>query len=90
MRVHGETIVSFEAASPENNGTSTIVGTGRRSDGVAVKYVVRVIDYGEPGAADYFEIEVTQLDGGAPVDAARGTLGGGNIQFHDRPSRCPQ
>jgi hypothetical protein len=63
---------------------STIVGRAELGNGTSGEYTVVVADNGEPGDADTFYIKLS--DG----YTSGGVLGGGNIQFHDRPSRRGQ
>lgn len=81
LRVKGDAVTFYENPTPEK---SIIHGRGHL-DGKPVGYIVTVEDKGEPGDADTFEIELI----GHPYHR-RGVLGGGNIQFHDKPSRCAQ
>jgi hypothetical protein len=59
-----------------------ITGTAE-ADGVGVTYTVEVTDDGEPGREDTFTIELSN------GYSASGTLQGGNIQLHAKPSPCP-
>jgi hypothetical protein len=67
------------------NGFSHIEGLAEVNGVDGHRFYVDVKDDGEPGTTDEFHIKVPSAgiyDGGI--------LGGGNIQFHDRPSRCPE
>jgi hypothetical protein len=66
-------------------GFSHIEGLAEVNGVDSDRFYVDVKDDGEPGTTDEFYIKVPL----AGVDDG-GILGGGNIQFHDRPSRCPQ
>jgi hypothetical protein len=80
LRVKGDAVTYYEHTPTED----VIKGRGHLADGMSVDYIVRVKDNGEPGDADTFYIWLsTGYEGG-------GVLGGGNIQFHDKPSRCAQ
>jgi len=83
LRVKGDAVTFYENPTP---GKSIIHGRGH-ADGRPVGYIVTVEDKGEPGDADTFEIEL--IEHPYPYHK-RGVLGGGNIQFHDKPSRCAQ
>jgi hypothetical protein len=82
LRVKGTGVMSYENEPSENGMTSIIKGTGQLADGSPVGYTATVTDNGEPGDADEFSL---LLDNGYE---SGGVLGGGNIQFHDKPSRC--
>jgi hypothetical protein len=67
------------------SGFSHIEGVAEVNGVDGYPFSVDVKDDGEPGTTDEFHIKVPSAgisDGGI--------LGGGNIQFHDRPSRCPE
>jgi hypothetical protein len=83
LRVKGTGVLTYENRPSDKNGTtSVIVGTAELADGKTVGYTATVTDNGEPGDTDEFWIV---LDNGDP---SGGVLGGGNIQFHNKPSRC--
>jgi hypothetical protein len=66
-------------------GFSQIEGVAEVNGVGGHRFYVDVKDDGEPGTTDEFHIKVPS----AGIEDG-GILGGGNIQFHDRPSRCPQ
>jgi hypothetical protein len=82
LRVKGTGVSSYKNTPTPNGMTSEIEGTGELADGSGVKYIATVTDNGEPGDADEFSI---LLDNGYK---SGGVLGGGNIQFHQKPTRC--
>jgi hypothetical protein len=67
------------------SGFSHIEGLADVSGVDGHRFYVDVKDDGEPGTTDEFHIKIPSAD-----IADGGVLGGGNIQFHDRPSRCPE
>lgn len=81
LKVKGTGVLTYRNTPSDNGMTSIITGTGD-ADGKPVRYTATVTDNGEPGDADTFSI---LLDNGYE---SGGVLGGGNIQFHDKPSRC--
>jgi hypothetical protein len=82
LTVKSETIHTYDHDYTSN--TSTITGTATVNGIAGQPFEVTVHDAGEPGrGADTFKIVV----GGY---VAGNELGGGNIQFHDKPSRCPE
>jgi hypothetical protein len=82
LTVKSETIDSY-AHNYETN-TSVIRGWATVNDAPNQRFTVTVQDLGEPGrGADTFKIEVGSY-------VAGNELAGGNIQFHDKPSRCEQ
>jgi len=83
LKVKGKT-VSYVNSQTDRGNTSVINGEGELADGTPITYTATVSDNGEPGDADEFHIALST------GYAAGGVLGGGNIQFHDRPSRCPE
>jgi hypothetical protein len=84
LTVKSETIDSYVHDYTSN--TSTITGRATVNDIPDQPFKVTVRDAGEPGhGADTFEIEIP----GSRYTAAN-KLGGGNLQFHDKPSRCPE
>jgi hypothetical protein len=84
LTVKSETIDHYEHDFATN--TSTITGWATVNDVPNQRFTVRVQDAAEPGrGADTFEIEIP-----GSGYAAVNKLGGGNIQFHDKPSRCPE
>jgi hypothetical protein len=85
LRVKGDGVDSYENTPTPQGNRSVITGHGHLSDGRPVNYTVTVEDNGEPGRTDSFHIVLT---GGRSYEN-RGVLGGGNLQFHDKPSRCP-
>jgi hypothetical protein len=66
-------------------GYSRIEGLAEVNGVDGHRFYVDVKDDGEPGTTDEFHIKVPSAE---IVDG--GILGGGNIQFHDRPSQCQQ
>jgi hypothetical protein len=89
LRVKGTGVTWYQNTPTANGNLSTITGTGELPDGGVVFYTVRTEDNGEPGDMDTFHIKLT---GAREYDSdtyGTGVLGGGNIQFHDRPSPCP-
>lgn len=82
LRVKGTGVLKYSNVPAENGTTSVIEGTGQLADGSPVRYTATVTDNGEPGDTDEFSI---RLDNGYE---SGGVLGGGNIQFHQKPSRC--
>jgi hypothetical protein len=89
IRVKGDAVFTYKAVSVEEGGLtysrSTITGIGHLDNGTTVHYTVIVEDKGEPGDADTFEIHLDEI-----AYNAVGVLGGGNIQFHAKPSPCGQ
>ena len=84
LRVKGTGVLTYKNTPTDDGMTSVIEGTGELADGSHVSYTATVTDNGEPGDADEFSI---LLYNGYEYKSG-GVLGGGNIQFHDRPSRC--
>jgi len=84
LKVKGKAVLSYVNSQTERGNTAVIEGEGELADGTPVTYTETVSDNGEAGAADEFRITLST------GYAAGGVLGGGNIQFHDRPSRCPE
>jgi hypothetical protein len=86
IRFKGDTVLTYDAVWVTEEGRrfsrSLITGRGHFADGASDSYTVTVDDKGEPGDADTFQIQI----GAYP--AVGGALGGGNIQFHDRPAAC--
>ena len=84
LKVKSETIDDYVHDYTSN--TSTITGQATVNDIPDQPFKVTVHDAGEPGRdADTFEIEIP-----GSTYAAFNKLGGGNIQFHNKPSRCPE
>ena len=78
-KVKGTGVTGYEvtgALSRRITGTAEVDGVG------GFTYTVDVIDNGEPGREDSFRIELSNGYG------ASGTLAGGNIQLHAKPSPC--
>jgi hypothetical protein len=85
LRVKGTAVLSYKNIPSDKGGTTSIIdGLGELADGSPVKYRATVTDNGEPGDTDEFWIS---LNDGYP---SGGVLGGGNIQFHQKPNRCSQ
>lgn len=84
LRVKGTGVLKYTNTSTANGTTSVIKGTGELADGSPVSYTATVTDNGEPGDTDQFSLA---LDNGYNSGAGD-VLGGGNIQFHQKPSRC--
>lgn len=82
LRVKGTGVLSYKNTPSDNGTTSVIMGTGELADGKVVGYTATVTDNGEPSDTDTFSI---LLDNGYH---SGGMLGGGNIQFHQKPSHC--
>jgi len=79
--VKGTGVTDYQALGPT---TRRISGTAE-INGAAGSYEVWVTDNGEPGRNDVFKIKLSN------GYSAEGTLGGGNIQLHLKPSNteCP-
>ena len=78
-KVKGTGVTGYEVTGPFSrriSGTAEVDGIG------GLTYTVDVTDNGEPGRDDTFLIE---LSNGYRVE---GTLRGGNIQLHSKPSPC--
>lgn len=86
LRIKGTAVISYVSAPTATGTLSTIEGKGEDQDGNPVEYTVHAADNGEPGDNDTFDITVKRV--GAPDYVSAGTLGGGNIQFHGKPSKC--
>jgi hypothetical protein len=81
LRVKGTGVLTYESM-PTDNGTMSVITGTADADGSPVNYKVTVMDNGEPGDADEFSILLNdRFESG-------GVLGGGNIQFHQKPRRC--
>ena len=81
LKVKGTGVTGYFVLSPT---TRRITGTAE-INGAAGTYEVWVTDNGEPGSSDTFRIKLsTGYNAG-------GTLGGGNIQLHQKPTstECP-
>jgi hypothetical protein len=82
LTVKSETIDTYDHVYETN--TSTITGWAMVNDMPNQRFTVTVRDAAEPGrGVDTFKIQV------GDYYVAFNELGGGNIQFHDKPSRCP-
>lgn len=79
LKVKGLEVTRYEVTGPTSRRIEGIA----RVDGRDMQYRVDVADEGEPGRNDTFRLE---LDNGYVV---QGTLKGGNIQLHPRPTECP-
>lgn len=81
LKVKGTGVTGYVVVSAT---TRKITGTAE-VNGVARTYEVWVTDNGEPGSSDYFKIKLST------GYTAYGTLGGGNIQLHKKPTStaCP-
>jgi hypothetical protein len=88
IQVKGDEVYLYENNKTPEGNRSFIKGRGHLRDGSPVDYEVTVEDNGEPGRADRFHIALKGVPS-HPAYAVGGTLGGGNVQFHDKPSRCP-
>ena len=80
LKVKGTGVTGYKVTgllSRRITGTAEVDGVG------GVTYTVDVTDNGEPGRADTFTIELSN------GYRASGTLAGGNIQLHAKPSPCP-
>jgi hypothetical protein len=86
VRIKGDGVDFYDNDPTPEGNRSFIQGHGHLADGTFVSYEVTVEDNGEPGRADKFYITLTS----GRTYASGGTLGGGNIQFHGKPSRCAQ
>lgn len=86
LRVKGTAVISYVSVPTATGTLSTIEGRGEDQDGNLVEYTVHAADNGEPGENDTFDITVKRV--GAPEYFSGGTLGGGNIQFHGKPTSC--
>jgi len=78
-KVKGTGVTGYEVTGPLSRritGTAEVDGVG------GFTYTVDVIDNGEPGREDTFTIELSN------GYSASGTLAGGNIQLHAKPSPC--
>jgi hypothetical protein len=78
LKVHGTGVTAYtvvDAATRSITGNATI-------NGVAGTYTVVVADNGEPSTNDTFSISLSNGYN------ASGTLGGGNIQLHPKPTNC--
>ena len=82
LRVKGTGVLTYKSTPTDRGTMSVIEGTAVLDDGSPVGYTATVMDNGEPGDTDEFWIA---LGNGSP---SGGVLGGGNIQFHTKPSRC--
>jgi hypothetical protein len=81
LAVKSETVDSYEHDYATK--TSTISGWATVNGVPNQRFKVTVRDVDEPGrGSDRFEIDL-------PGYAAANELGGGNVQFHDKPNRCP-
>jgi hypothetical protein len=81
LTVKSETIETYNHVYETK--TSRITGWATVNDMANQYFTVTVRDAAEPGrGVDFFKIEVGDY-------VAFNELGGGNIQFHDKPSRCP-
>ena len=78
LNVHGTGVTGYTVV---DNVTRTITGNAT-INGVAGSYTVTVVDNGEPGTSDTFSIALSN------GYSASGTLGGGNIQLHVKPTNC--
>jgi hypothetical protein len=79
-KVKGTGVTGYEVTGPTSRritGTAEVDGVG------GFTYTVDVTDNGEPGREDTFTIELSN------GYRALGTLRGGNIQLHAKPSPCP-
>jgi hypothetical protein len=83
LRVKGTGVQTYKSTPTERGTTSVIEGTAVLDDGSPVGYTATVMDNGEPGNTDEFWIA---LKNGY---SSGGVLGGGNIQFHQKPNPCP-
>ena len=81
LKVKGTGVTGYFVVSPT---TRRITGTAE-INGVAGSYEVWVTDNGEPGRSDFFNIKLST------GYTAEGTLDGGNIQLHAKPTstECP-
>jgi hypothetical protein len=87
-QLNGGEVESY-TPDPMDPSQALITGRGRLRNGSTAWFKVTVDDNGEPGRADTFTIELFEAEGMPAFHTAGGTLAGGNIQFHDKPSRCP-
>jgi hypothetical protein len=83
LRVKGTGVLTYKSTPTDRGSTSVIQGTAVLADGSPVGYTVTAMDNGEPGDTDEFWIALTN------GYSSGGVLGGGNIQFHQKPNRCP-
>ncbi|HEV8600196.1 MAG TPA: choice-of-anchor P family protein [Gemmatimonadales bacterium] len=81
LKVKGTGVTGYVVVSAT---TRKITGTAE-INGAAGTYEVWVTDNGEPGSNDFFKIKLST------GYTAYGTLGGGNIQLHQKPTstECP-
>jgi hypothetical protein len=80
LKVKGTGVTSYEVVGPTSR---KITGTAE-INGVAGSYEVWVTDNGEPGRADVFRITLST------GYSTGGTLDGGNLQLHAKPTtECP-
>jgi hypothetical protein len=80
LRVKGTGVTAYEVTGSVSRH---IEGTAEVNGVPGFTYKVDVTDNGEPGRADTFALELSN------GYRAEGTLQGGNIQLHARPSPCP-